>query len=1068
MRTPRSIQIAIAIVFAATLLRSIPVYGQTANSPRLTSVFPPGGQAGGECELTITGDALDGAQQLIFSDSSITASPQMGKADRFFPTPHAIANHFTVKIGPNVLPGSYALRLVGAMGVSNPRTFVVGNLPEKSRRAPESDASTPMQIDSNGVVNARFTPQAADYYQFSATRGQHLVIHCTARLIDSRAEPQMALYGPDGTLIRQVHDAVRVDPTLDFVVPADGKYGIATHDFVFGGGPDYGYRLSVSTGPWIEFVDPPFVSSGGESKHTLYGYNLPGSSAASEMPAGVAPLEKLEVTIAAPQKIAAAIDTLMQPADAGIDSFSYRFSGLNGISNPIRLARVDGPLVSEIEPNDTPDQAQPLTLPAQVVGRFNPRNDRDWYSFHARKGEKYWIEVISQRLGLPTDPHMTLQQVIKDAAGKITTKDLADVDDGPKLEDGGQGRFRVVNDDPAVVFTAPDDGDYRLMVEDLYSSAQGAPSLQYLLRIGPAHPGFRLLTYPARLTANEQATTLASTVLHKGTGSVIDVVALRRDGFKGAIQITADSLPPGVTARPGIIARGTSVGALMLQTASDAPDWAGVVRIVGRAAPDSDEETTRQTPAGPTSADATGSMCVALPVEVMFGAANGAQVAATRLAAESALAVRDGLSLPYTIEAGDGKVWRVPRGGKLQIPVKITRNPQFTFDEKTAERDSGEIRLQAVSQGQLRADALKFEVDATQKDLVVNVDPAAATGSYSLMLRATDAPAKISRGGEVAKAAADDFKRIDAICKQITDAAQKAAQARDRAEQAVQQSAAVLAQAKQQRLAAQQAFDAATNTSNESSRHLKQFDQAASAAAAAIDPTTKPTAAQLDATTRSKAAVAEGRRVTDDAAAKLKAASTALETAVRAETDAQQKSAEAEAARTRAIAADTAAKDDVKAADEARRIAEEQMRKTAELGKPRDLRTQIASPPILIEVVPAPFTMKIDLPPSVVQAGGQPVELSAAIMPEFGFADEVKFELVAPSGASGVSLPDKHNLIGKGETEGRLSLQADRAAPAGMFTFTLRAHYKFNNRDLTFDRPIPLQVSAAAKEVSAK
>ncbi len=112
--------------------------------------------------------------------------------------------------------------------------------------------------------------------------------------------------------------------------------------------------------------------------------------------------------------------------------------------------------------------------------------------------------------------------------------------------------------------------------------------------------------------------------------------------------------------------------------------------------------------------------------------------------------------------------------------------------------------------------------------------------------------------------------------------------------------------------------------------------------------------------------------------------------------------------------------------------------------------------------------MKIGAPSAVIQAGGQPVEMSATIVPGFGFDDEVKFELIAPSGASGISLPDKHDLIGKGETEARLSLQADRAAPAGTFTFTLRAHYKFNNRDLTVDRPIPLQIAAAPKEVSAK
>ncbi len=920
-----------------------------------------------------------------------------------------------------------------------------------------------MPIEVNSVLNARFTAQTLDYYRFSATKGQHLVIHCAAHLIDSRAEPQIGIYDATGTLIRDVHDPIHIDPTLNFVVPADGQYGIAIHDFVYGGGPDYGYRLTLSTGPWIEFIDPPVVSTGPALKHTLYGYNLPGSVATSDLPAGTSPLEKLEVTISQPEKPAPSIDTLMQPADAGIDSFSYRFSGSTGISNPVRLARVDGPVISEIEPNDTPDHAQPLTLPAQVIGRFNPRNDRDWYSFHAAKGQTLWIEVISARLGLPTDPRFTIQQVVKDAAGKATIKDLADVDDGPKLEDG-QGRFKVVNDDPAVAFTAPDDGDYRLRVEDNYASAQGAPWLQYLLTIGPAHPGFQLLSYPARLTANEQPTTLASTVLHKGTGSVIDVVALRRNGFNQAIQITAESLPPGITARPGVIPRGGSVGSLMLQAAADAPDWAGVVRIVGRPAPVPGDETADQVSPTRTLADSTINTSVALPVEVMYAAANGAQVAAMRLGGESALAVRDGLSLPYTIEAGNSKVWRVPRGGKLQVPVKITRNPDFVIEAKDSDRYTGELKFPAATQGQVRSEPLSFDTGTNEKDLVVNVDPAAAPGSYALILRSPDSPARISRGGEVAKAASEDFKRIDSIFKEMTEVAQKASQAHDRAEQAVQQTAAALAQARQQHAAAQQASDAAAPEAKGASEHLAQLEHAAPA----LDPTTKPTAAQLDAATRSKSAIAEARRVADEAAAKAKTAAAALETAARAETDAQQKTTQAEAERAQAIAADAAAKDNAKAAEAARTAAEEHMRKTADLGKPRNLRTQIASPPILIEVVPAPFTMKIDSPSPVVQAGGTPVEVSAAITPEFGFADEVKFELVAPSGASGVSLPEKHNLIGKGETEAHLAFQADRAAPAGNFNFILRAHYKFNNRDLTIDRQIAVEIAAAPKQVSVK
>jgi len=231
-------------------------------------------------------------------------------------------------------------------------------------------------------------------------------------------------------------------------------------------------------------------------------------------------------------------------------------------------------------------------------------------------------------------------------------------------------------------------------------------------------------------------------------------------------------------------------------------------------------------------------------------------------------------------------------------------------------------------------------------------------------------------------------------------------------------------------------------------------------ARAAKSPPASAAPAQPDAA--AQAALAEARRQADDAAAKAKAAGAALQTAAAALTEAQQKAKLAEASRMSAIAADIKAKEDLKAAEEARRLAEEQARKAAEISKPRDLRVQISSPPIRIDVVPAPFTQKVGTPAGPIQAGGQPVELSVSIAPEFGFADEVKFELVAPSGGGGIILVEKHNAIARSETQATLALQADKSAAAGSFTFTLRARYQFNRRDMTLERPLAIQVMPAA------
>ncbi len=83
----------------------------------------------------------------------------------------------------------------------------------------------------------------------------------------------------------------------------------------------------------------------------------------------------------------------------------------------------------EQEPNDDPAHAQTVGLPCECVGQFYPRSDRDWYSFEARKGDSYWIEVFAQRLGLPADPVLLVQQVVKRDTGEIVVTDLAPVDD---------------------------------------------------------------------------------------------------------------------------------------------------------------------------------------------------------------------------------------------------------------------------------------------------------------------------------------------------------------------------------------------------------------------------------------------------------------------------------------------------------------------------------------------------------------------------------------------------------------------------------------------------------------
>src|SRR5262249_11419483 len=64
----------------------------------------------------------------------------------------------------------------------------------------------------------------------------------------------------------------------------------------------------------------------------------------------------------------------------------------------------DAPVVLEREPNDTPETAQEVELPAVICGRFDRPGDRDWYTFNAKAGEALSVDLLCERLDLPGDP----------------------------------------------------------------------------------------------------------------------------------------------------------------------------------------------------------------------------------------------------------------------------------------------------------------------------------------------------------------------------------------------------------------------------------------------------------------------------------------------------------------------------------------------------------------------------------------------------------------------------------------------------------------------------------------
>lgn len=204
-------------------------------APRLLTTMPMGGKAGSQVEIAITGENLDGVDELVFSDPRLTAAPKLDAAGK------PEANKYVVTIAADCPVNLYEARLMTRLGFSSSRVFSVGALDEAVRGKPNTSLATAMELAMNSICNAFTSARSIDYYQFEGRKGQRVAIECAAKGIDSKLTPVLVLGDAEG------RDLVveRQGGVLDFTLPQDGKYSIKIYDLTYTGGPTHFYRLAL-------------------------------------------------------------------------------------------------------------------------------------------------------------------------------------------------------------------------------------------------------------------------------------------------------------------------------------------------------------------------------------------------------------------------------------------------------------------------------------------------------------------------------------------------------------------------------------------------------------------------------------------------------------------------------------------------------------------------------------------------------------------------------------------------------------------------------------------------------
>jgi hypothetical protein len=478
-------------------------------APVLKMPAPLGVQRGTTLDLTLTGTNLNEPTGLWTNfPCKVTIPPD----DNNGKDPAKLL--VRLEIPKDAPMGFYSIRLATTRGMSNLRLFCIDDLPQVNQVEANRKKEAAQPVTPPCVVVGRTAAESNDYYKVTVQANQKLSFEVLGHRLGGPIDPQITLYdAKTGKELKGGHSndapGLQTDPRLTYNFKDAGDYLVEVRDVSYRGGEDFHYRLRIGDFPCATTPLPLAIKRGSKASIQFAGPNVD----------GVAPVE------------------VTAPADPAEQAVWVAPKGANGLYGwPVSLALSDLDEALEQEPNNEQAKATRVAVPGAVTGRFEAKGDVDWYAFAAKKGTRYVAEIQTQELNSPTDVYATLRD--------------------PK---GGQIQATDPMKPARLDFTAPEDGDYFVVVEHLHYWF--GPEESYRLTVAPYEPGFDLSVALERFDAAQ------------GGSFAFPVNVTRRD-YAGVIQLSvvgaglsgAAEVPMGQPPMPG------QPGAtLTVNVAADAP-----------------------------------------------------------------------------------------------------------------------------------------------------------------------------------------------------------------------------------------------------------------------------------------------------------------------------------------------------------------------------------------------------------------------------------------------------------------------------------------------------------------
>ena len=516
---------------AAGLLAISIGFGSSADAqlapPVVRSWRPIGAAAGERVALEVIGAEIGERSTIRFDDPTVLVEEIKLGGEGASRTLRA-----TVRIPDEAAPGPLRFRVVGAGGISNPGTILIGRaIPTVLEVEPNNRLARPQPITGPAAIEGTIAPgDDVDVFGVDMKAGETLVAEAIASRASSRLDPYLTILSPDGRELAANDDRFGRDAATWATVPADGRYRVLIQD-AEGRHRDGGieskmtrpYRLEVGRITLVSGLIPAGARRGQATTLQLRGVNLPEGGRVRFEPA----------------------------TDSPIGERLVAFGG----SNPFAI-RV-GDLAENLEPgpNDRPDGAPTVTVPAAIDGTLSPPDgagvDVDFFRLKAEPGREgdYAITAYAARIGSPTDPILASF----DAKG------------GPQIEDddklGRDARIeRLIDAKDGLVIS----------VRDYYG--RGGSRFTYRIEVEPVARG-------VAVSAGLGHRTLPR------SGALLVPVSVEREGYQGAMTLVAEGLPDGINAPPIVMEPDESKGLLAMTAGAEAALGPFAMRLAVREVP---------------------------------------------------------------------------------------------------------------------------------------------------------------------------------------------------------------------------------------------------------------------------------------------------------------------------------------------------------------------------------------------------------------------------------------------------------------------------------------------------